>query len=302
MQRVYLPALIAVTALAALSPAQAWWTNGHSIIAEAAVRSLPDDVPAAFRSGAGLVAHCAQDPDVTKSPATPINKDREEPDHYIDWELLQGKPLPANRYDFVKQCLDQHQDPRHVGLLPYSTAEWTERLAVAFAEQRKWPDNPYIPTKCQVYAGILAHYTGDLCQPLHVTLSFDGRALPDGSSPKSGIHAAVDSLIEKLELKPTDLAKGQKIEPVDALRPAILKEIGESRSHIDQTYALEASLPPRNGAWTPTPAVKEFGTERAREATRFTAAMILTAWRKSAHITIPNFIERNDTPGAKAAN
>ena len=300
MKRYYFPAALGVLALSALAPAHAWWTNGHSLIAEAAVKSLPEDVPAPFRGGAALVAHCAQDPDVVKNFATPINKDREEPDHYIDWELLQGKPLPANRYNFVEQCVEAKQDPRKVGLLPYSVAEWTERLAVGFAEYRKWPTNPSIPTKCQVYAGILAHYTGDLCQPLHVTLDFDGRAKPDGSSSHTGIHAAMDSLIEKLGLKADDLAKDQKIEPVDELMPGILAEIQQSRSQIDRTYALEKSLPPRNGAWTPSPEVAKFGTERGREATRFTAAMILTAWRKSARITIPNFIERLDTPGAKA--
>lgn len=301
MKRFYIPAALGALALSVLAPAHAWWTNGHSLIAEAAVRSLPDDVPASFRSGAALVAHCAQDPDVTKNNATPVNKDREEPDHYIDWELLQNKPLPANRYDFVLQCAEQKQDPRKVGLLPYSVAEWTERLAVGFAEYRKWPANPSIPIKCQVYAGILAHYTGDLCQPLHVTIDHDGRAKPDGSSPRSGIHAGMDSLVEKLGLKVDDLARDQKIEAVDALMPAILAEIQQSRGQIDRTYALEASLPPRNGAWTPSPEVARFGTERGREATRFTAAMILTAWRKSARITIPSFIERLDTPGAKPA-
>lgn len=285
----------AALALYAAHPADAWWTNGHSIIAEAAVRALPADVPGFIRKGAAQVAHCAQDPDVSKNSATPINTNREEPEHFIDWELLGGRALPPNRYDFIRECYDAHQDPRKVGLLPYATAEWTERLAVAFAEYRRWPDNPYIPSKCLVYAGILSHYTGDLCQPLHCTVHYDGRVGPDGSSAHTGIHAAVDSLVEKLGFRPDELARGQKVEPVEALLPAIRREIEQSRSQIDRTYALDAALP-RRGAWSPTPEVTRFGTERAREATRFSAAMLLTAWRKSASITIPGFIQREAGP------
>src|SRR5437764_832460 len=62
--------------------------------------------------------------------------------------------------------------------------------------------------------GILAHYAGDICMPLHTTVDYDGRVTADGRSPHSGIHAKVDSLIEKLPLRPEDLAAGQKIEPL----------------------------------------------------------------------------------------
>ena len=53
-------------------------------------------------------------------------------------------------------------------------------LAVAFAEYRKWPDNPMIQHKCFLYAGFLAHYAQDMCQPLHLTINFDGLGNPTG--------------------------------------------------------------------------------------------------------------------------
>ncbi|HTE19820.1 MAG TPA: hypothetical protein VK689_15760 [Armatimonadota bacterium] len=291
MKRRYL--LIAgVAAVLGALPAGAWWPRGHSIVAEAAVRALPAEVPWFFREGHGMVAHMAQDPDVLKNRETPALRDAEEPEHFIDMELLEGRTVPATRHEFLKQCAAAKLDPRKVGLLPYSVAEWTERLTMAFAEHRKWPENPYIRSKCLMYAGILSHYSGDLCMPLHTTVHHDGRLKADGTSPRTGIHAKVDSLIEKLPLQPAGLASGQKVEPASELMPVILAEIQASHAQIDRTYALEAGLPPESGPWTASPEVTAFATERARAATRFTASLYLTAWRKSAGIQLPPWLQR----------
>jgi hypothetical protein len=291
--------LLWVSALGLTAPARAWWPQGHSIVGEAAVRSLPPEIPRFFREGAGMIAHTAQDPDVAKNRATPNVRDEEEPEHYFDQELLKGRPLPRTRYQFVKLCSEAKLDPKDVGLVPYAVTEWTERLAIGFAEHRKWPENPYIRAKCLLYAGFLAHYAGDLCQPLHVTIHYDGRAGPDGKSPRSGIHAKVDSLIEKLALKPADLARDQKAEVLNPLLPGILKEIERSRALIDRVYALEARLPPERGDWSPAPDVAAFGAERARASTGFLASLYLTAWRKSATLTLPPWLEREGQTSAR---
>jgi len=290
------PWISAVALLVAAStgavPAWAWWPAGHAILSKAAVKALPAEVPAFFREGGEMIGHCAWDPDVAKNRATPQLDDAESPEHYLDSELLKGHPLPATRYQFIALCAEMKLDPKAVGLVPYSAAEGTDRLAIAFAEHRKWPENPFIRTKCLVYAGILSHYAGDICMPLHTTIDHDGRARPDGSSPRTGIHAKVDSLIEKLAMKPDELAKDQRIEPLPRLMPGIVKEIEASRALVDRTYALEMKLPPSQGPWTPDPEIRAFANERAREATRFIAALFLTAWRHSARVQLPPWLVR----------
>jgi hypothetical protein len=87
--------------------------------------------------------------------------------------------------------------------------------------------------------------------PLHTTIHHDGRANADGSSPKTGIHTRVDSLIEKLQMQPAALAKNQRVIAVSSLLPAIVQELEQSRSPIDVTYSLESQLPPENGAGRP---------------------------------------------------
>lgn len=286
----YLTPLIAAAFLAL--PVRAWWPLGHSLIAEGAVRALPAELPGWFRAGGSLIGHLAQDPDVFKSPQAPHARDTEEPEHYLDFELLKGKPLPATRYAYLKQCAATGVDAKDAGTLPYAVAEWTERLTIAFAEHRKWPDDPNIRTKCQVYAGLLSHYAGDLCMPLHTTVDHDGRALADGRPPRTGIHSRVDSLIEKANLTPEELGKDQQLEAAPKLQPFILAEIERSRAQIDRTYLLESQLPPRKGEWTPSPEILTFARERGREASRFTASLYLTAWRNSTGVKLPEWLDR----------
>jgi hypothetical protein len=278
--------------LAALAPAQAWWPKGHSRVAEAAVRTLPADVPAFFREGHALVAHCSQDPDLFKSRQAPALRNGEEPEHYLDRELLEGRPLPETRYEFVKLCAEMKLDASAVGTLPYAVAEGTERLAVAFAEHRRWPENPHIRVKALVYAGGLAHYAGDMCMPLHVTVHWDGRARPDGSSPRTGIHAKVDALIEKAPLPVEELAREQRIEAAAPLFPAVVRQIENSQGLVERVYALEAKLPAENAPWNGDPEVLAFTRERAREATRFLASLYLAAWRHSSSVRLPPWHER----------
>lgn len=286
------------TALTFTAPAaHAWFPQGHSIIASAAVQSLPDDVPAWFREGKAAVAHSAQDPDVQKNRALPFMSDAEGPKHYIDLELLQGKPLPATENEFFKLCSEMKIDPSNIGYVPYIIAEETERLTLIFAEARAYPENPYIRAKALVEAGILSHYSGDVCMPLHSTVDHDGRADATGKSPRSGIHAKVDSLIERLALKPETLVQKEKTAPIPALFPAIVAQLADTRTKVDATYALESTLPDTRNVdpnWKPTPALIDFTNERARAATQFTASLFLTAWRDSARIKLPTWLVREN--------
>ncbi|RYG59744.1 hypothetical protein EON80_25385, partial [bacterium] len=111
MKKLLLGAVSSGLSLALCVPAHAWLTEGHSTIAAAAVKSLPADVPLWFREGGAQVAHDAQDPDIQKSRDLLFMNDAESPQHYIDTELLQGRPLPGSRKDFYKLCQELKLDP-----------------------------------------------------------------------------------------------------------------------------------------------------------------------------------------------
>ena len=278
-------ACILLGLLMGAAPVQAWWS--HEVLTLAAVQALPETIPAFFRAGEGMIAHCSVDPDVAqeKLKVNELLEDGTDPEHYHDLELLKGRPLPGDRYALVKLCAELEVGAKYVGFVSYAVAEWTQRLALAFAEHRVWPDNPHIQQKCLLYAGHLAHYSEDMCQPLHTTIHYNGRVNANGSSPRTGIHYKIDGIVETLEVSPTELAQGQKIEPLEDLWASIVEVLDESHALVDRVYELEDRLPaPRDKDWKRVPEVVDFATERMRESVRFTAALYLTAWKLSEKV------------------
>lgn len=271
-----------------VSPAAAWWGHGHGILTRAAIAAAPEDLPAFFRAGGATAAHLVYDADLFKNRATPHLNNAEHGEHFFDIELLEGHPWPDTRYEFLQHCAEKGLDPARVGTLPYALAEWAERLSVAFAEYRQWPDEPILQAKCLVYAGMLAHYAQDMVQPLHVTVDFDGRKMADGTVVGKGIHEQVDGLIEKLALDPGQLAQGAQVQAFTELMPAIRLQIEASHSLVDRVYALQEELAAKKSG----PQVKEFAIDRGVAATSWLASLYGWAWRHSAAIKLPGWHQR----------
>ena len=271
------------------TPAWAWWGGGHDILTQAAVKAVPEEMPEFFRAAEKMIAHCAYDPDISKERGTPHARQAEYGEHYVDIELFGEHPIPEGREAHIKLCAELGLAPRAVGTLPYALAEWTERLAVAFAEYRKWPDNPMIQHKCFLYAGFLSHYAQDMCQPLHLTIHFNGIVQEDGTRLHAGIHEKVDSAVELLKLNPVELAQAQQVEAVAELMPAIIEQIKAGHGLVDSVYALVEDY---QDLKNPSPAVIAFTNERAREAVRWTASLYLTAWKLSEDIKLPGWLDR----------
>jgi len=283
-------ALAAVLAVAAATPAPAWHTEGHRRVAEDAVGLLPQSVPHFFRAGAARVGHAAVGPDVWKIDAVPALADGEGPEHYLDVELLGGRAWPELRSAALGLYAELGLEARRAGLLPWAVIEGAERLATCFAEHRRWPRDPAIRSECLVYAGWLAHYGGDLAQPLHTTIHHDGRALANGESPRAGVHRRIDALFETVPFERRAALAGAKVAPVSDLWAHLRAEFGASHRLVDRTYAL---LPALDGArGVADPRVVEFTAERYRATARFLAELFLWAWERSGAIELPSWLTR----------
>ncbi|MBI1370355.1 MAG: hypothetical protein GC162_17100 [Planctomycetes bacterium] len=271
--------------------AMAWHHEGHQLIARDAARALPEDAPAFLRDGAMMIAHVAPDPDLLRSQDLPQIRSTESPEHYLDYELVEGKPLPATRFTYYKMLYDMKLDPANVGNLPYAITEWQQRLTMSLAEYRKWPDNEFIKSKCLVYAGILSHYSGDLVMPLHTTIHHDGRVV-EGQPTKRGIHTKVDDLLYRISDADAALTADMKVEAYDNVFKSVMAELESSHKLVDRVYELEDQLPGVKEKKELTPAVRDFAVERAREGVRFTASLFYTAWVKSASVKVPSYFDR----------
>ena len=281
--------------------ALAWHGRGHHVATTLALEAA-DKLPEFLSDGAATVAHCSLDPDLFTRPIGPKELHlAESPEHYFDVELLAGAAPPDDRYAFLKHCAAKGLDPRKVGLLPYALTEWTQRLTVALAEHRAYPDNPHIRTKCLVYAGILAHYAADACQPLHLTIHWDGRADPNGESPRTGIHKNVDALLGKLTFDRSAVLKDVKPAAFEKLLPSVLDRIGKGRKLVETVYKLEKDLPPMDAPLKAESPAGRFAADRLRAAVAFAASLYLTAWMDSKNIVLPTWYKRPYDPPPKAS-
>jgi hypothetical protein len=276
--------VLAVLASAALSCslASAWWVKGHESIAEAGAAGLPDEMPAFFRGGGKAMAHSSGDPDRWKNPAANHLRAAEAPDHYLDLEDYEGKDLPADRYKAIALLIELKKQPEKVGMLPYAIMENYDRLSCAFYDYRADPDNKAAQAKCLVYAGNLAHFTGDCSMPLHTTRNYDGR-LVDGKMKQKGIHAKIDGFPEKNGVTAEEIARGLKAKQIDDVWAYVLKTIKESHEQIDKCYELDEA-----GAFDkPTDESRKFIVARCRVGAQFTMDLWYTAWLRSAKMPKP---------------
>jgi len=180
-----IPCLLTVLLLA--NSAWPWGNEGHMMINRVAAEKLPSDVPAFLRNAAEQLAYLGPEPDRWREKSELALKMSQEPDHFIDLELVEGMTLPPDRYSYYRaleskrlQSPSQAETllPEKVGLQPYITMEILGRLIVAFREYRhalRDHTNPEFAERDAIfYAGWLGHYVADGANPLHTTVNYNG--------------------------------------------------------------------------------------------------------------------------------
>ncbi len=311
------------------SPLLAWHGEGHAAIAALALRWAGSGLPEVLQNGEAEIAQAAVEPDLWRHRLLPALSGREAPEHYLDWELFGTRELPRERSEFEAAHYRGGIVRGAIGALPYALLEGTERLALCLARWRAEPGAPGVAYQCQMLAGWLAHFAGDLVQPLHTTVHHDGWAWPDGSSPRSGIHRAVDAVFEgrALDLRtlapepgtqpstlappldppypprypgtssPTTLAPEPSTlaPPLPALEPfadpwfGILEALRESHALVDRVYELEADFRAAAQGAPWSPRVAAFACDRLRAGATLLGRLYLTAVKLSHSVELPDW-------------
>lgn len=220
---------------------KAWDQEGHAIVNELALGSLPPDFPAFVRTEANArrVVMLSSVPDRWRN-ADPFLRQSggSWSDHFLDLEELtqaglDPKTVPSLRYNFILlfaagrvayaekfPAIDPARNLDHVrewpGFAPWAIAEHFHRLRSAFGYLKAYEDLGGTPEEIAnaqadiVYAmGVLGHYVGDGAQPLHTTWNYNGWTAqnPNGYTTWNGLHTWVDSgFITKARLGSTELA------------------------------------------------------------------------------------------------
>lgn len=315
--------LVRVVVAAALVPmmlvqqSAAWGSDGHRWINRLAAAALPSDVPDFLRSGAAQDAmeYYGPEPDRWKSSLEPELSQAGSPEHFLDmeWADMIGGPLPRRRYDFVRALAvaqKAHPEingltPEKVGLQPYATDEYYERIKAAMREYRGLVatkrDTKPVEAEIVFLCGIMGHFVADGSQPLHATIQYNGWTgeNPHGYTTDHRIHGQFESEFVSANVSPT-----KDIAPLIAKQPVVLGDVFEdyvkylrhSGSLVEKTYQLEKA-----GGFTGagSPESRAFVDERLAAGATELRDIIYTAWVRSAD-PLPQY--RNGVRTAPSGN
>jgi hypothetical protein len=324
----FAPAVLAA-ALVALSPnaVSAWGSTGHRFVGEAAMKSLPAELPAFLHTAQAAidVGEYSREPDRSKGAGRMHDSDR-DPGHFIDLSddgtVLGGPPLaalPATRADFDAAVRKAGADSWKSGYLPYSIIDRWEQLARSMAYWRvlaaaeanqAWSahraffaaDRRRREAQILVTIGELSHFVGDGSQPLHVTVHFNGWGdfpNPDGYTTAK-IHAPFES--DLVQASVTEAGVVAKMPPPRDCHCALQKEVGD---YLAATGALVVPLYnlEKAGGFAPgDPRGTAFATERIAVGASELRDLIAEAWRVSATQTLgykPNAVAVADVVAGK---
>jgi hypothetical protein len=248
----------------------AWDYEGHRIINQLAIASLPADFPAFALTAAQRerIAFLAGEPDRWRNvPDRRKGTDLalaqyNEPDHYIDLEELSlygltPETLPPLRYDLVAQLalaraahpekfppIDPARNLDHtrqlVGFLPWSITEYYSKLKSEFSYLKAFEEAGGTPEEIAnaqaniIYTmGVMGHFVGDATQPLHTTIHFNGWTgeNPHQYTTNRAFHLWIDGgYISKVNVA-GDLGEMKK-----KLRPARFLTLNNQTIQPEQTF------------------------------------------------------------------
>jgi hypothetical protein len=241
---------------------QGWDYEGHRLVNQLALLTLPDDFPPFVRTAEARerIAFLAGEPDRWRNTFDLPLKHCNGPDHFIDLEdlaLYRLKPaaLTHFRYEFTTQmAVARAANPRNfppinttndldhtralIGFLPWTITEYYARLKSAFSYLRAYeeagtPEEVANARENVIYfMGVLGHFTGDASQPLHTTHHFNGWTgrNPQGYTTNRTFHAWIDGgYLQKTGMFPPAELK-------DCLRPARSLWTGDPKTPHDDVF------------------------------------------------------------------
>lgn len=206
-------------------PARAWNYEGHQVVNELALATLPADFGGWALSPAQKyrVAYLGGEPDRWRNLPDLELVHYNGPDHYFDLEDialcgLTPATLPPLRYDFAAvlararaahpeafPALDPAKDADHTreldGFLPWAITEYYEKLKSGFSTLKTFQQRGGRPEEIAnaqadiIYVmGVMGHYVGDGAQPLHTTRHYNGWVGPNpkGYTTRPYIHGWID--------------------------------------------------------------------------------------------------------------
>ena len=225
MKRLALAAAAVCAVALAIVPAgvSAWGNTGHRLIGMAAMRALPDELPAFLRTpgAAAEVGELSREPDRTKGAGQPHDRERDTA-HFVDMiedgrimteQGMSIDALPRLKSEYDAALLAAGIDVDDAGYLPYAIMDGYQQLVRDFATwrvlnaaearetdpgKRAWYREDRLRREALILRdmGYLGHYVGDGAQPHHTTIHYNGWSRdvpnPEGFTTSRQTHGAFE--------------------------------------------------------------------------------------------------------------
>jgi hypothetical protein len=301
------------------APAFAWGDKGHEIIGQLAGSSLPATVPAFMRTMPAQYELMYLGPELDRLKGSGTAWDAEnDPGHYIDLDdngMIAGvvslQKLPATREDYDTALRAAGTDQYRQGYSPYAIIEGWEQLrydfgywrvdnyrashgatsgARAVAVTNRAIDQALILRD----AGVWGHFVEDACQPLHVTIHFNGWGKypnPNGYTMSQKTHSFFESTfvdryitpsIVNRQMVPSMMIAPDKLLTQDQIATLVAGYIQGSVQAVGPLYDIEKAGGFANGS---PAAVKFTATQLARGADEL-RDLITLAWYDSLNAKV----------------
>jgi hypothetical protein len=249
------------------STVRAWDYEGHRLVNQVALASLPNDFPAFVRTAenAERIAFLAGEADRWRNATADAPLQHENGmDHYLDLEELgmagltldqvssfrfefalqfaAGRAAHPDSFPAIDQAKNYDRSREWPGFAPWAIAENFGKLRSGFSYLKVYrelgtPEEIANAERNIVYImGVMGHYVGDSAQPLHTTVHHHGWVgpNPNGYSTWTGIHAWIDGgLIGKAGIKFPELAP--RVTPAEPL------SLAPRADHRDPMFVLVLS-------------------------------------------------------------
>lgn len=313
--RLVLAAAIGAAVLLPPMEAASWGATGHRLIGTAAVRALPDELPAFLRTpqAAAEIGELSREPDRWKGAGQPHDRMRDIA-HFVDMledgrVMVPGGPhiteLPEHRWQYDAALLEAGSDVNTAGVLPYAILDAWQQLVRDFAYIRvlnaaaaretdmgraTWYREDIKRREALTLRdlGVLSHYIGDASQPHHTTIHFNGwdrnTPNPEGFTTSRQTHGMFEGAF---------VQRTQRLDAIEAAMPAPRLDAYDMRGRtaeyllttlgqVTPFYRLEKA-----GAFKDSdPRAVAFATERMAAGAAELRDLTILAWRASADVSI----------------
>ena len=304
-RRLLTSAVAALCFAGGATSALAWGASGHRLIGQAAIDTLPSDLPAFLRTPAAAqaIGELAREPDRSRGAGQPHDHDL-DPGHFLDLDdsgKVNGGPalasLPADREGYDAALRAAGTDAYKSGYLPYNIEDGFEQVEKDFAYWRvetaalKSSASPaervWIARDLKLREdltirdiGYWAHFVGDGSQPLHVSVHYNGWGdYPDPANyTKDKIHGPFEGpfVHDHVTLAGVEAAMAP-LQPCAPIATCTASYLAATNGHVIPLYQMWGA-----GDFQRVDAqAVSFANARVAEGAAALRDMIAAAWRAS---------------------